>query len=190
MEKMNRQVKNLVKLVDEMLDLSRVRSGKLNLELRSFNFCELLFDVLFRIESQFREAGSPDPILEECTEDAWGEWDPVRMEQVITNLLTNALRYGKSKPVRIRLNADDSGILFSVKDEGIGIAADALKTIFDPFERVTSASKTKGLGLGLYITKQIVQQHGGKIWAESEPGKGSTFFVQIPRFTGQNREGN
>lgn len=188
MEMMNRQVKNLVKLVDEMLDLTRIRAGKLILERKSFNFCELLFDVLSRIANQFREAGTPDPILEECTEDAWGEWDPVRMEQVITNLLTNALRYGKGKPVKIRLSTDNSDIRLSVKDEGIGIASDALKTIFDPFERVTSAGKTKGLGLGLYITKQIVLQHGGKIWVESEPGKGSTFFVQIPRFTDQ--EGN
>lgn len=180
MEKINSQTGKLIRLVDEMLDLSRITSGKLALEFSSCDLCELFKEVLNRLTPQFQIAGVPVPDLEDC-EDAQGEWDSLRIEQVITNLLTNALRYGNGKPVKVKLEALEKSVRLSVQDEGIGISEEAKDKIFAKFERATSTSKGQGLGLGLYITKEIVLAHGGEIWVESELGHGSTFHVELPK---------
>jgi signal transduction histidine kinase len=110
-----------------------------------------------------------------------GEWDRIRLEQVFTNLLTNAIRYGKGRPVTITLAGESNFVRGDVKDQGIGIAEDAKTIIFDRFERAISASEVSGLGLGLFIAQQIVEAHQGKIWVESELGKGATFTVELPK---------
>ncbi len=178
MEGIQKQTRKLVSLVDEMLDISRITSGKLELNLKDVNLCDLIVEVVNRLIPQFEEAKVSPPSIELCQESKL-LLDPIRIEQVLTNLLTNALRYGEGKPIIIRLDSLESELRLSIKDHGMGIVKDMQDKIFNRFERATETSKGKGLGLGLYISKEIIKAHGGQIWVESEPGKGSTFYVSF-----------
>jgi signal transduction histidine kinase len=104
----------------------------------------------------------------------------MRIEQVIINLLTNALRYGRGKPVEVRLQVEGGLAQLFVKDHGIGMSKEAQTKIFNRFERAVDSNEVSGLGLGLYISRQIVEAHGGTIRVESELGQGSTFEVVLP----------
>jgi PAS domain S-box-containing protein len=182
----DKQSSRLTRLVDDMLDISRIRSGQLTIDREEFNFCGLVRETLERLSSQFSPSPqvsgeSVVPILSNQSEIV-GFWDKLRIEQVITNLLTNALRYGGGKPIDVRLEDRKENVLLAVNDNGIGIAESAQEKIFDRFERAINANEVSGLGLGLFITKKIVLAHGGKIWVHSELGKGSTFFVELPKY--------
>lgn len=174
-----RQVTRLTRLVDDMLDIARIRSGKLTVEPEYFDIAELVKDTVDRMKPQFLITPSGLPKINANT-PTWGYWDRMRIEQVITNLLTNAIRYGQGKPIEIHVNNQPGFARLSVRDFGIGIAPVNKTKIFDRFERAVTTSEIGGLGLGLFITKQIVWSHGGKIWVESELGKGSTFYVDLP----------
>ena len=104
----------------------------------------------------------------------------MRIEQVISNLINNAISYGEGKPIALALECKGNKIIFSVKDHGIGIEKSSMERIFDRFERASEKQQTKGLGLGLYIANQIIAAHNGRIWAESTVGEGSTFYVELP----------
>jgi signal transduction histidine kinase len=175
-----KQVSRLNRLVDDMLDVSRIRTGKLKIEYEHFNFCELTKEVVGRLESQFIKSGYQVPPAPVC-EESNGNWDRLRIEQVITNLLTNAIRYGNKKPIKILVESTSNKIRLIVEDQGIGIKDSFKEVIFDRFERAVDSNESSGLGLGLFITKQIVLSHGGEIWVESEIGKGSKFIVELPR---------
>lgn len=180
-EQTDRQTLRLERLVDDMLDISRIRTGRLRIEKTEFNLCDLVSDITERMKEQFQDIDGGFPTLALC-EEAVGCWDKVRLEQVITNLLTNAIKYGKGKEIKISVNADKTNVTLSVSDQGLGISPEFKDKIFDRFERAgMSANEVSGLGLGLYITKQIVRAHHGHIWVNSEPGKGSTFIVELPR---------
>ena len=175
----DKQLKRLSRLVDDMLDIARIRSGNLSLVPSSFDLCSLVKEAVSRMHSQFVESGCGDPKVTYC-EPAHGVWDRMRLEQVVDNLLTNAIRYGKGKPIEITVECLENSVQLSVKDYGIGIAKEAQAKIFDRFERAVDANEVSGLGLGLFISKQIVEAHGGTISVESELGKGSTFLVRVP----------
>ncbi len=179
-EQTEKQVMRIGRLVDDMLDVSRIRTGNLPVKKEHFNFNELIHEVITRLNNQFSGAGYDLPVFKDC-ENAEGNWDKMRVEQILNNLLTNAIRYGDKKPIQITLKSTNNQIQLSVKDHGIGIAGDAHEKIFDRFERAISANEVSGMGLGLFITKQIVLSHGGRIWVESAPGKGSEFFVELPK---------
>jgi light-regulated signal transduction histidine kinase (bacteriophytochrome) len=132
------------------------------------------------MREQFESAGCPLPAVDPCPESS-GNWDRLRIEQVVTNLLTNALRYGNRKPVTVTIQARAGWVELRVRDQGIGIEPQNLKVIFDRFERAVNSNEVSGLGLGLFVTRQIVLAHHGRITVDSEIGKGSVFTVQLPR---------
>jgi signal transduction histidine kinase len=113
-------------------------------------------------------------------ESVVGQWDKARLEQVVTNLVSNAIKYGNSKPVDITIASTDALARVTVADHGIGIAADDLERIFGRFERAVPGRHYAGLGLGLYVSRNIVEAHGGTLQATSDADEGSTFVVEIP----------
>ncbi len=139
--------------------------------------------TLVRQVAQGYEVATPDHHIHvEAPPELVGNWDEDRLAQVLNNLIGNAVRYSPSGgEVWVRLERRDGQALLSVTDQGLGLAPEELATLFQPFRRGTRAEKPEGMGLGLYITKGIVEAHGGHIWAESPgPGQGSTFYVSLP----------
>jgi PAS domain S-box-containing protein len=173
------QIDRLTRLVDDMLDISRIRTGKFTLKKEHCCFSQILRDVLQKTREQCEQSGSGKPHIEQL-QAAYGMWDPLRIEQVLTNIMTNAIRYGQGRPILVSLISEDDKIIFSVKDHGHGIPESEQKKIFERFERGLLTRDISGLGLGLFITKQIVEAHMGKIWVQSKLGEGATFSVQIP----------
>jgi signal transduction histidine kinase len=172
------QVNRLARLVDDMLDVSRVHTGRLSFYKEPFDLGDMIQDTLTRFSPQI-EARACQVSLD-IESAATGRWDRFRIEQVFINLLTNALKYGSGKPLHIRVSANAGRAKFSVSDNGIGIAEEDMGRIFGQFERAKSAGSIAGLGLGLYIAKKIVEAHGGTVSACSELGKGSTFTIELP----------
>ncbi len=177
-ERDERQINSLVHLIEDMLDVSRIRTGKLSIRPSRFDLAALVARVLENYSAQIAAAGCE--VALSAAEPVSGLWDEFRIEQVVVNLLTNALRYGAKKPVELRVRATPEGACIEVQDHGIGISAENLARIFQQFERVSSSEVTQGLGLGLFITEQIVASHQGTIEVESHPGQGSLFRVYLP----------
>ncbi|WNG41363.1 GAF domain-containing protein [Archangium violaceum] len=172
------QVRKLSSLVNDLLDVSRLAQGRLPLHLEQVDLVTIAREVLAQFSDEAARA--------HCGVELWagppvvGCWDRVRLEQVVTNLLTNAFKYGAGRPVHVRVWMEGGVARLSVRDEGIGIAPEHRSRIFGKFERAVSERHYGGLGLGLHITQQIVHALGGSIQVESEPGRGSTFTVELP----------
>lgn len=161
-----------------LLDVSRISVGQLALERVPADLTALLREVVARYLPQASQLGSTVEL--DAPAPVQGEWDTRRVEQVMTNLLSNALKYGGGKPIHVSLRAEGGMALLSVRDEGIGIAPEALPHVFDRFMRAVSGRNFSGLGLGLFIAHQVVSAHGGDIQVSSVPDKGSTFSVRLP----------
>jgi signal transduction histidine kinase len=177
-ERTDRQVRRLSQLVSDLLDVSRIHSNKLTLQLERMELRESIEDVVDRIAGEFELAGTRVDLLPGPR--VVGLWDRSRLEQVLLNLLTNALKYGANKPVRVELKEEGGQVHVSVTDQGVGLKEEDRSRIFERFERAISASEASGMGLGLYIAREIVQAHGGRISVESRLGQGSTFTVSLP----------
>lgn len=173
-----RQIQSMVRLIDDMLDVSRIRSNRLSIRPSQVDLQALLARVVANLSNQASAAGST--ITLEQGEQAIGTWDEFRIEQVVINLLTNALRYGKGKPVTVSTVSVPDGVRLLVRDHGMGISEENQKRIFEQFERANGNDGTGGLGLGLFITRQLVEAHGGQISVESREGEGSTFMITLP----------
>jgi len=173
-----KQIDRLNRLVEDMLDISRLRTGKLTLQFLTFDLCGVVSDVVSRLNPQFEAAHCKVMVQGQCP--VIGRWDRYRLEQVVTNLLTNAIKYAPAQPIEIAIKTQNNDAVLSVKDHGLGIAMIDQKRIFDQFERAASANEASGLGLGLFITKQIVEIHRGTISLQSERGRGSTFTIRLP----------
>ncbi len=176
----NRQISSLVRLIDDMLDVSRIASGRLTMQLAVCDLAKIVDDAVESLRHQYHTAGVQ--ISYAANEDATINGDVERLNQVVSNLLTNALKYGSSKPVHVSVRRDGENALLEVSDNGIGILAENTQRIFERFERGVSSNNISGLGLGLYISRQIVEAHKGTINVQSTEGRGSTFVVQIPLF--------
>lgn len=170
---MDLQATRLNTLIDELLDVSRITAGRLRFVREPVDLTALARDVVDRF-------GSP---LASVSGDlnAVGVWDRMRLDQVVTNLVSNALKYGEGKPVSVRIEASATRARLVVEDHGLGIPKEHQARIFDRFERFVSERHFGGFGLGLWISRQIVEGLGGTITVESEPGRGSTFAVDLPR---------
>ena len=175
-----RQLVRLQQLLDTLLDVSRVASQRLTLNVAPLEVAETVRDVAQRLAIQAR-AAEVEVRLELPSEPVMLVADRLRLEQVVSNLLTNAFKYGERKPVRLQLEEREDTVVLTVRDEGIGIAPRDQARIFNRFERAAGASGAEGLGLGLFIAKEIVTAHGGTITVDSEPGRGSAFQVVLPR---------
>ncbi len=173
-----RQVNKLAVLIDELLDVSRISMGRLELQRAPMDLSALVREVVARYVPQAAQAGCRVEV--EAPAAVEGTWDSRRLEQVMTNLLTNALKYGAGKPIHVRVAAEGGEAVLTVRDEGIGIAPEHQPSIFDRFVRAVSERNYGGLGLGLFITHQVVEAHGGGIRVQSALGQGATFTVRLP----------
>lgn len=171
------QMRRLADLVENLLDVSRINESRLDLHLEPTDLAALARLVSEHLREQLDRTGCKLEL--EAKEPVQGEWDRLRLEQVMLNLLTNAMKYGAGRPIRLTTLLQGERALLRVSDEGIGIPREAQRRIFERFERAASHNYG-GLGLGLFITRQIVEAHHGQIWVESEPGRGATFFVELP----------
>lgn len=177
---LHRQGERLERLVNEMLDISRIAGGRLRLELELFDLSEVVREVVGRFEEGGEFARFGSKVTTDVGEKIVGRWDRFRVEQVVTNLVSNALKYGEGRPIDIAVSSDGSNATLAVTDHGIGIQPEHLQRIFGRFERAVSSRHYGGFGLGLYIANQIVEAMAGSIDVSSKPGQGSTFKVTLP----------
>lgn len=175
---MHRQVKRLSALVDDLLDVSRISTGRLKLELEPVDLPGLVREMVARFEPDAQRAGCE--LILTTAEPVVGNWDRLRLEQVLSNLVSNAIKYGAGKPIQVRVERAGTRARLVVCDEGIGIEPEALERIFAKFERAVSERHYGGMGLGLYVARKIVEAMSGTVRAESTPGQGATFTVELP----------
>jgi signal transduction histidine kinase len=162
------------------MDVSLAKAGRsLQLELAEVDLAAVARDVVNRLRLDAARAGCS--IVLTAKVPVIGKWDRFRLDQVVTNLLANAIKFGASKPIEVTVEPAGSAGRLRVKDHGIGVTPEDTNRIFQRFERAVSARAYGGLGLGLYIVSQIVEAHEGIIRLESQPGAGSTFTVELPR---------
>ncbi|QNH77697.1 hybrid sensor histidine kinase/response regulator [Pseudomonas protegens] len=173
-----RQIKSLIRLIEDMLDISRIRTGKLSIRPSRFDLAQLVRGLVENFAPQVEAAQSS--LTLQAEQPLEGQWDEFRIEQVISNLLTNALRYGAKSPIEVRVYAEGGEARVEVRDHGIGISEENQKRIFQQFERVSASHVAAGLGLGLFISEQIVTAHGGTISVDSRIGEGALFRVSLP----------
>ena len=169
-------VRRLVRLMHNLLDVSRITAGRIDLEPEDLDFRPIVHSVVGRFVAQVKDGA--------ITVDASpvsGRWDRQRLDQIVTNLLSNAVKYGQGRPIDISLAHDAEHVHLSITDRGIGIDAEQQERLFKRFERGVSHRHYRGFGLGLWITREIVEAMGGRISVESSPGSGSTFAVVLPR---------
>lgn len=174
-----RQVNRLTDLIDDLLDASRIQTGKLNFNFERTNLSALIEDMVGRMAEQLNKAKCP--LEMRVSQNIAGRFDPVRMEQVVDNFLSNAIKYAPGAPIEISLDRkEDHAVRMIVSDHGPGIPIDQQQKIFERFERGSFAKTTGGLGLGLFIVKEIVNGHHGTVSLESAPGHGCRFIVDLP----------
>lgn len=174
----DRALTRLTGLIDNLLDVSRINSGKLNLNYEDVDLKDLGEEILDRYRHDIQQSGSV--VTYYVKDHVIGYFDRLRIEQIFLNLLTNSLKYGNKKPVDITLTREKGFAKLVFKDTGMGIAPSDFHRIFERFERVSDNPNVGGLGLGLFITKQIVEAHGGTISVESKEGQGASFTVMLP----------
>jgi PAS domain S-box-containing protein len=176
MQKVARSVERLGVLIHQMLDVARIAHGRLRVQPERMNLSEMVVDVI----EHYCDVANGCVIDSAIEPDVYGTWERLRIEQVVTNLLANAIKYGEGKPIAVRLAREGDDAVLVVVDHGIGIAREQQARIFDRFERAVSSRDFGGFGLGLWIAREIIEAHGGSISVTSEPGRGSTFRVRLP----------
>ncbi|WP_164018034.1 AAA family ATPase [Pyxidicoccus trucidator] len=173
------QIRRLTRLIDELLSVSRLQEGQVPFQLEEVDLAAVTRDVAEYFSEE--SARSHSPVILHAETPVIGRWDRTRLEQVITNLLANALKFGNGQPIELSAIQEGGVALLTVKDHGIGIAPDRLTHIFGRFARAVSSREYGGLGLGLYIAHEIVSAFGGSIHVDSTPGVGTCFTVLLPR---------
>jgi len=181
LESAERQTRRLGRLVDALLDVSRVQAGRLELQREPTDMVSVARDVARALAEDARRSGCAVTV-ETGSDQLIGRWDRARLEQVATNLVSNAIKYGAGKPVVISVaHASDGRAQLSVRDRGIGVQPAERSRIFERFERAVSSRHYGGLGLGLYIVRRIVEAHDGRVWVDDAPGgEGALFTVELP----------
>jgi signal transduction histidine kinase len=173
------QVDRLTSLVDDLLDVARIRSGNLDLTFAAADLSQLARETLERLSAQLAQASCS--VRLEAPRTLAGRWDGRRLEQVLTNLLSNAMKFAPGAPLEVRLSESEGTVRLEVRDSGPGISGPEGDTIFERFDRGRASRNSGGLGLGLFISRQIVAAHGGTITVDNPPGGGARFVVMLPR---------
>lgn len=176
--RVNRQVDRMTDLIGQLLDVSKITAGRLALECADMDLVELVREVAERFHEQADKAGSAIELRLPVA--ARGCWDQARLDQVISNLISNALKYGAGKPIQIALERVERGFALTIADQGLGISSADQDRIFERFERAVSAAHYGGFGLGLWIARIVVEASGGTISVQSELSRGSKFTVVLP----------
>ena len=164
-----------------MLDVSQMASGKLKLDLAPCDLSDVVKDVAERLSEEASNAACELRLT--LSSGIVGQWDKFRLDEALSNVISNAIKYGAGHPIDIQLQARDEKAVLVVEDRGIGIAPDDLSRIFGRFERTIASKNYGGLGLGLYITRQIIEQQGGSIRAENRSHGGARFVIELPLTT-------
>jgi PAS domain S-box-containing protein len=172
------QLAQVTELLDKLLDTTRIRFGQVPIQWETVDLRQVVRETADRMREQARAHGSELTI--EVAEGVTGTWDHIRLEQVLTNLVSNAIKYGAGSPIIIRVKGDSQNARLEVSDRGPGITPEDQARMFSAFERGHSQSE-KGFGLGLWIVRRIVDALGGQIWVQSGSGQGSTFTMTLPR---------
>jgi signal transduction histidine kinase len=172
------QLDSLEKLIEDLLSVTRISAGRLQLARTDVNLSLLVAHVLNRYAEVSSKAGCKINYV--CDENVIGYWDPLRIEQIVINIFSNALKYGAGNPIEVSVTKVNRKAKFVVLDHGIGMTREELSKIFQKFERGGSVKSFGGLGLGLFITKGYVTAHQGSIYAESKLHEGSIFTVELP----------
>jgi signal transduction histidine kinase len=178
LESLARQVARLEQLVGSLLDVARIQAGRLHVAIEPVDLCEVARNVVERHELEAARAGSAVELV--AGEPVTGAWDHSRIDQVVSNLLSNAIKYGAGKPVSVHAWREGPTALLAVTDRGVGIAPQDHDRIFQRFERAVAGKSIEGMGLGLWIAREIVAQFGGSIGVESQLGQGARFTVALP----------
>jgi signal transduction histidine kinase len=178
LEALSRRLQKFLDMLNRIMDVSRVRSGRVSLQLETQDAAELVRDICASFEREL-QAARCDLHLE-APPELVGTWDRLRLTQIATNILSNAIRYGAGKPIQVALEGDAEWVRLSVRDHGIGIAPEEHERIFVRFERA-QGRHTGGFGIGLWIVRETCRAMGGTVHVESSPGQGATFVVKLPR---------
>lgn len=178
LEAMGRQVARMERLVNNLLEISRITSGRLTLEREEVDLREVVREVVSYFRDDLERADSP--LLVTAPGEVRGKWDRLRLEQAVTNLVSNAVKFGAGQPIEVGLAQEGGTARLTVRDRGIGIAPEDQARIFERFERAVPGHHYGGLGLGLWVVRQIVEALGGSIQVQSQLGSGSTFTLELP----------
>ncbi|TAK30092.1 MAG: PAS domain S-box protein [Chloroflexota bacterium] len=186
LEIINRQINRMVALVGDLLDVSRIEAGQVVLSRQRLDLVSLTRQVVKQAQKTVKHRRFKVEAVESSVE---GWWDERRLEQVLANLLDNAVKYGQDGPIEIAVRRWDDEAVVSVRDQGAGLSRDSQAHLFQRFYRGGNISTRSigGLGLGLYISDQLVRCHGGRMWVDSEEGQGSTFWFALPILDGDDR---
>jgi PAS domain S-box-containing protein len=180
LEKAHKQIRRLTALIEALLDVSRIATGRLRLQPAPMDIADLARELVEDARAAAERAGCELTLHVAPGARTKGEWDDTRLAQVFSNLLDNALKYGRGKPVEVDISSTDHAVRVCVIDHGIGFAHEDESRIFGRFERAVSARHFGGLGLGLYVSREVVEAHSGRLSAESEPGVATRFTFEIP----------
>jgi signal transduction histidine kinase len=178
LERCQRQIRRLGTLVEALLDVSRLDSGQMLLQPEHFDLVELLQEVVERHSAEAQAARCQ--VLLEAASALFGRWDRLRVDQALSSLLSNALKFGSGQPVEVEVKREGSVARVEVRDRGIGIPPEQVERIFERFERAVSSRSYGGLGLGLYLARRAAEAHGGRVWAQVRPERGATFILELP----------
>lgn len=179
LDALEHQTRRIAILANELLDVSRMRLGGLELHFEPVDLAEVARETVSRFQDELERSGSAITVA--AGAPVRGDWDRLRIEQVLIKLVANAIKFGQGKPITVTVEETSDAARVAVSDRGIGIAPEHQDRVFGRFERAVPFQNFGGLGLGLYIAREIVEAHGGTIRVQSAPGSGSTFTVELPR---------
>jgi signal transduction histidine kinase len=181
LESMLARLRRFLGTLNRILDISRISSGRIDLHFEEVDLVDVVQSTAADMEREI--AASQSKLTVHADERVVGRWDRLRLEQIFSNLLSNAVRYGLGNPIDVRVSAQGSTAVLEVRDQGLGIAQEEIDLIFERFERGAGAAarKTGGFGVGLWVVKRLCTALGGSVEVQSEPGHGSAFTVVLPR---------